>query len=179
MDLIPSFKIDHTRLMPGIYISRQDTISSSSDRQSSTSLITTYDIRMKRPNVEPAIHPNAIHTIEHVIATYLRNDLQWKDRIVYWGPMGCLTGNYLIVKGRPTPQEIYPLVLRAFEYLRDYDGEVPGATVVNCGNCILHDLQMAKYEAAKFVETLKKRPSFDYPMMNRIKTDDGAVFFDS
>ena len=139
MDLIPSFQVDHTLIVPGIYVSRTDTIGGD--------YATTFDVRMKRPNAEPAVHPNALHTIEHVVATFLRNDAEWKDRIVYWGPMGCLTGNYLIVKGRPAPQELYPLIVRAFEYLRDYDGEVPGATAVNCGNYILHDLNMAKWEA--------------------------------
>ncbi len=146
MELIPSFQIDHTRLNPGIYVSRVDAVGDG--------FVTTFDIRMKRPNVEPAVHPNALHTIEHIIATCLRSDAEWKDRIVYWGPMGCLTGNYLIVKGRPSPEEIYPLVLRAFTYLRDYEGEVPGASPKNCGNAILHDLTMAKWEAARFVEAL-------------------------
>ena len=171
MNLIASFQVDHTKIVPGIYESRVDEIGGD--------YATTFDIRMKVPNKEPAIHPNAMHTIEHVVATFLRNDAEWKDRIVYWGPMGCLTGNYLIVKGRPTPQVVYPLVLRAFEHMRDYEGEVPGATPVNCGNYILHDLAMAKWEAARFVEALKKSPCFEYPVANRIKTDAGAVFYDS
>ena len=171
MDLIPSFQVDHTLIVPGIYVSRTDTIGGD--------YATTFDVRMKRPNAEPAVHPNALHTIEHVVATYLRNDPEWKDRIVSWGPMGCLTGNYLIVKGRPSPEEICPLVLRAFEHLRDYEGPVPGATAVNCGNYILHDLAMAKWEAARFVETLKKAPCFAYPVKERITTEKGAVFFDS
>ena len=171
MDLIPSFQVDHTLIVPGIYVSRVDTIGGD--------FATTFDIRMKRPNAEPAVHPNALHTIEHVVATYLRNDPEWKDRIVYWGPMGCLTGNYLIVKGRPKPEDLYPLVLRAFEYMRDYEGEVPGATAVNCGNYILHDLNMAKWEAARFVETLKASPCFTYPVKERITTEKGSVFFDS
>ena len=114
-----------------------------------------------------------------VVATFLRNDPVWKDRIVYWGPMGCLTGNYLIVKGRPTPEEVYPLVLAAFEHLRDYEGPVPGATPVNCGNYILHDLAMAKWEAARFVERLKAKPCFAYPVARRVTTDKGEVFYDS
>ena len=171
MDLIPSFQVDHTLIVPGIYVSRTDTIGGD--------YATTFDVRMKRPNAEPAVHPNALHTIEHVVAPFLRNDAEWKDRIVYWGPMGCLTGNYLIVKGRPAPQELYPLIVRAFEYLRDYDGEVPGATAVNCGNYILHDLNMAKWEAARFVEVLKAKPCFEYPVKERIVTEKGSVFFDS
>lgn len=171
MELIASFQVDHTLIVPGIYVSRTDTIGGDH--------ATTFDIRMKVPNKEPAIHPNAMHTIEHVVATFLRNDAEWKDRIVYWGPMGCLTGSYLIVKGRPTPQELCPLVLRAFEHLRDYDGPVPGATPVNCGNYLLHDLPMARWEAAKYVEILKNSPCFEYPVAERIVTEKGAVFFDS
>ena len=171
MNLIPSFQVDHTRIVPGIYVSRVDGIGGD--------FATTFDVRMKRPNAEPAVHPNALHTIEHVVATYLRNDPEWKDRIVYWGPMGCLTGNYLIVKGRPKPAEIAPLVIAAFEYLRDYEGEVPGATAVNCGNYILHDLAMAKWEAARFVEILKTRPSYDYPTAQRLVTAKGETFYDS
>ena len=171
MELIASFQVDHTKILPGIYVSRVDEIGGD--------YATTFDIRMKRPNAEPAVHPNALHTIEHIVATFLRNEPEWKDRIVYWGPMGCLTGNYLIVKGRPTPQELYPLVLAAFRHLRDYQGEVPGATAVNCGNYLLHDLNMAKYEAARFVEALEKRPVFEYPAADRPLTDQGQLFFDS
>ena len=171
MELIASFQVDHTLIVPGIYVSRTDALGGD--------FATTFDVRMKRPNAEPAVHPNALHTIEHVVATYLRNDPVWKDRIVYWGPMGCLTGNYLIVKGRPTPQEIYPLVVAAFEHMRDYEGEVPGATAVNCGNYRLHDLAMAKWEAARFVEILKSRPCFEYPVASRPVTGKGAVFYDS
>lgn len=102
MNLIASFQVDHTKIVPGIYESRVDEIGGD--------YATTFDIRMKTPNKEPAIHPNAMHTIEHIVATFLRSDAEWKDRIVYWGPMGCLTGSYLIVKGRPKPQELQPLL---------------------------------------------------------------------
>ncbi len=155
MDLIPSFQIDHTKLMPGIYESRFDTIGSE--------FVTTFDIRMKRPNVEPAIHQNAMHTLEHIIATYLRNDPEWKDRIVYWGPMGCLTGCYLIVKGRPTPQELLPVIIRAYQFCADFEGEIPGTQPENCGNYILHDLTIAKYESKLYVQALKTNPCFEYP----------------
>ena len=171
MELIASFQVDHTKIVPGIYVSRTDDIGGDK--------ATTFDIRMKSPNVEPAIHPNAIHTIEHIVATYLRNDPEWKDRIVYFGPMGCLTGNYLIVKGTPKPEEIYPLVLAAFEHLSDYTGDVPGATAINCGNYLLHDLEIAKWEAKEFVRRLKESPSFEYPVAERITTEAGAVFYDS
>ncbi len=169
--LIPSFQVDHTKIVPGIYESRLDTLGDQ--------FATTFDIRMKYPNTEPAIHPNAMHTIEHVIATYLRNDEEWKDQVIYWGPMGCLTGSYLIVKGHPSPEDIYPLMVRAFEHMAEYDDIVPGATAENCGNYLLHDLQIAKYEAALYVKRLKENPSFEYPMVERIQTEKGMTFFDS
>ena len=171
MELIASFQVDHTRIVPGIYVSRVDSVGG--DR------VTTFDVRMKRPNVEPAIHPNAIHSIEHIVATYLRSDPEWKDRIVYWGPMGCLTGNYLIVKGTPTPQEILPLVLAAFRHCRDFEGEVPGTTPETCGNYRLHDLAMAKWEAARYVELLERDPCFEYPTAERTLVDGGREFYDS
>ena len=171
MELIASFQVDHTRIVPGIYVSRVDSVGG--DR------VTTFDVRMKRPNVEPAIHPNAIHSIEHIVATYLRSDPEWKDRIVYWGPMGCLTGNYLIVKGTPTPQEILPLVLAAFRHCRDFKGEVPGTTPETCGNYRLHDLAMAKWEAARYVELLEREPCFEYPTAERTLVDGGREFYDS
>lgn len=171
MDLIPSFQVDHTRLVPGVYVSRIDEVGGSH--------ATTFDIRMKRPNLEPVIHVNAMHTIEHIVATFLRNDAEWKDRIIYWGPMGCLTGSYLIVKGTPAPQEILPLLIRAFEHLSGYDGAVPGTTPETCGNCLLHDLPMAKHEGRLFLNILRTKPCFEYPTAERIETEKGKVFFDS
>lgn len=149
MELIPSFKIDHTKLEPGIYVSRIDEVGGS--------WATTFDVRMKRPNVEPAVEPAALHTIEHIVATHLRNNPEWKDRILYWGPMGCLTGSYLIVKGRMDAAAVAPAVLAAFRSLRDYEGEIPGATPECCGNSALHDLAGAKREAAAYVAVLEKR----------------------
>lgn len=171
MDLIPSFQVDHNLIVPGIYESRVDTLGDE--------FATTFDIRMKKPNIEPAIHPNAMHTIEHIIATFLRNDDEWKDRIIYWGPMGCLTGCYLIVKGRPAPQEILPLLIRAYEFCAEYEGDVPGANPRNCGNYILHDLAMARYEARLYADILKTKPCFEYPMTQRIETEKGQIFYDS
>ncbi len=134
MDLIPSFSVDHTRIVPGIFISRQDTVNDA--------VITTYDIRLTRPNREPAIDVAAMHSLEHIIATFLRNDPDWKDEIIYWGPMGCLTGFYLILKGNRAPHEIYGLLLSAFQSVRNVQ-EVPGATAENCGNYLMHNLPMA------------------------------------
>ena len=170
-DLIPSFQVDHTKIVPGIYESRVDTLGDQ--------YATTFDIRMKHPNLEPAIHPNAMHTIEHIVATFLRNDEEWKDRIIYWGPMGCLTGSYLIVKGHPTSEEILPLMIRAFEHLSEYDDVVPGTTAETCGNYLLHDLNMAKYEGKAYLNYLKTNPGLVYPVAERIMTEKGMTFFDS
>jgi len=164
--LIPSFTIDHTKIVPGIFVSRRDIIGKEE--------LTTFDIRMTTPNIEPTIHPNAMHTIEHIIATYLRNS-ESKDLIVYWGPMGCLTGCYLIMKGHLEPKDIIDLIRKAFEHLRDYEGEVPGATPVNCGNYLLHDLQMAKYEANRY---LLRTWEYEYPKTDALKVR-GKVFHDS
>ena len=159
MELIPSFRVDHKRIIPGVYVSRVDTIGSEH--------VTTYDVRMKLPNAEPAVHPNAMHTIEHVIATYLRNDPFWKDEVIYWGPMGCLTGCYLILKGTRSSEEVLPLVISAFEFCAGFEGAIPGADADSCGNYILQDLNMAKYEAANYVRKLKENPGLVYPAMNK------------
>ena len=143
MNKIPSFTIDHLRLKRGIFVSRQD--------QVGNEVITTFDIRMKEPNNEPALHQGALHTIEHLAATFLRNHPTWKDRIIYWGPMGCLTGNYFITKGDLTPVEILPLMKETFEFIANYEGEIPGATAKDCGNYLLQDLPMARWEANKYL----------------------------
>ena len=174
MKLIESFSIDHRYIIPGIFISRTDNVSNG--------IITTYDVRLKRPNREPAIDVAAMHSLEHIIATYLRNNDNWKEEIIYWGPMGCLTGFYLILKGNRKPQEIYDLLLNAFKEVDKYD-TVPGATVVNCGNYLLHNLGMAKWYAKEFVEYLEKNKDnqliFEYPKTKRLVTNDGNNFFDS
>lgn len=171
MDLIPSFAVDHTDLKPGIYVSRQDKVGEE--------VITTYDIRMTAPNQEPALAPAAIHTIEHLVATYLRNHDGWKENIIYWGPMGCLTGNYLIVKGYFEPEQIRGLMIEAFEYVCGYDDVVPGTTPATCGNCQLHDLPMAKYESRRYVERLRNHFCHEYPGVVRPEDTNGKVFFDA
>ncbi|MDY4666631.1 MAG: S-ribosylhomocysteine lyase [Prevotella sp.] len=149
MNKIPSFTINHERLLRGIYVSRKDAVGAKT--------ITTFDIRMKEPNREPVLHPGASHTIEHLAATFLRNDEEWKDRIIYWGPMGCLTGNYLLVRGDYESRDIVDLMRRTFAFIANYEGEVPGAAPRDCGNYLLHDLPMAKWEARKFlVEVLER-----------------------
>ena len=169
MDLIPSFAVDHTKIIPGIFESRVDQIGDE--------LVTTFDIRLKRPNVEPSIDPAAMHTIEHIVATYLRNHPVWKDELIYWGPMGCLTGFYFITNTAHAilPREIEPLMRAAFRHQANYRGEVPGATPVNCGNYQLHDLAMAKYEAKVF---LGQKWKFDYPPARRIKAG-ARTFYDA
>ena len=149
MEKIPSFTINHDMLLRGIYVSRKDMVGGET--------VTTFDIRMKEPNREPALHVGPLHTIEHLAATYLRNDAAWRDRIIYWGPMGCLTGNYLLMRGDLTPRDILPLMQHTFRFIADFNGDVPGAASKDCGNYLLHDLPMARYEARKFlVEVLQQ-----------------------
>jgi len=159
MDKIPSFTINHEALLRGIYVSRKDNVGNET--------ITTFDIRMKEPNREPVLHNGAIHTIEHLAATYLRNDAEWKDRIIYWGPMGCLTGNYLLLKGDIESKDIIELMKRTFKFVANFEGNIPGAAAKDCGNYLLHDLPMAKYEAAKYLhEVLEniKEENLVYPI---------------
>ncbi len=161
MEKIPSFTIDHNRLLRGIYVSRKDEVGGDT--------VTTFDIRMKEPNREPALHPGALHTIEHLAATYLRNDAEWKDRIVYWGPMGCLTGNYLLMKGDLQPADIVELMKRTFRFVAEFEGDVPGAAPQDCGNWLLHDLPMARWEARKFLEEVLeniKEENMNYPQLD-------------
>ncbi|MBE6818685.1 MAG: S-ribosylhomocysteine lyase [Ruminococcaceae bacterium] len=174
MELIQSFSVDHTRIVPGIFTSRVDVLGAQK--------VTTYDIRLKKPNREPVIDVAAMHSLEHLIATFLRNDPAWKEEVIYWGPMGCLTGFYLILKGNRAPQEIYALLLAAFRAVGDAE-EVPGATAVNCGHYLMHNLNMAKWYAAEFAEYLEKNAEnpavFEYPKAERLITDDGQQFYDS
>lgn len=144
---IPSFTIDHTRLEPGIFVSRRD-ITPSGDP------ITTFDIRMTRPNREEAIAPDALHALEHLAATFLRNHPLWAPKVVYWGPMGCCTGNYLILQGRLNPEDIVDLMRQTMEYIRDFVGEIPGASPRDCGNYTFMDLDGAKKAATRFLEIL-------------------------
>ncbi|MBR5037074.1 MAG: S-ribosylhomocysteine lyase [Prevotella sp.] len=149
MNKIPSFTIDHCRLLRGIYVSRKDSVGGD--------VVTTFDIRMKEPNREPALHPGSLHTIEHLAATFLRNDPEWRDRIVYWGPMGCLTGNYLLIRGDYESKDIVDLMQRTFRFIADYEGDIPGAAPRDCGNYLLHDLPMARLEARRFLNEVLLR----------------------
>jgi len=149
MKKIASFTIDHTRLLRGIYVSRKDEVGGD--------IVTTFDIRMKEPNREPTLGQGAIHTIEHLAATFLRNDPEWSDRIIYWGPMGCLTGNYLLLRGDLSSEDIVPLMRKTFEFIADYDEDIPGAAPADCGNYLLHDLPMAKWESRKYLTEVLDR----------------------
>ena len=144
MEKIASFTIDHTRLLRGVYVSRKDKVEGGG-------MITTFDIRMKLPNREPAISQGAIHTIEHLAATFLRNHPVWGSKVVYWGPMGCCTGNYLLLQGDLEPTDILPLMEELFTFIANYDEDIPGASAVECGNYMLNNLPMAKWEARKFL----------------------------
>ena len=144
MEQIASFTVNHMRLLPGIYVSRKDS--------TGQDVVTTYDIRMTRPNFEPVMNTAEIHTIEHLGATFLRNHEEWGDRIVYFGPMGCRTGFYLIVAGDYDSEDILPLMREMFEFIRNYEGEVPGAAPACCGNYLDLNLPMAKYLADKYLD---------------------------
>lgn len=160
MEIIPSFTIDHSCLNPGIYVSRRDTITTP---WAEDIVITSYDIRMTAPNREPALNPAAMHTIEHLVATFLRNHPDWADKVIYWGPMGCMTGNYLIIKGKYDPETIRTLMLEAFSFVAEYEGIVPGTSPDECGNCLMHDLPMAKWEAKRYLERLRNSFCSEYP----------------
>ena len=174
MKMIQSFSVDHRLIVPGIFVSREDQVGEGT--------VTTYDIRLKKPNREPVIDVAAMHSLEHLIATFLRNDPDWKDDIIYWGPMGCLTGFYLILKGSRSSRDIYDLVLRAFRSVNDAQ-EVPGTAPENCGHYLMHNLGMEKWYAAEFAQYLEanaeKPEIFEYPRTERLVTDDGRRFFDS
>ena len=147
MDKITSFTIDHLRLLPGLYVSRKD--------QAGTQTVTTFDLRLTRPNQEPVMNTAEVHTIEHLAATYLRNEPNWKDKILYFGPMGCRTGFYLLITGDYTSEQILPLVLDCFRFIRDYLGEVPGASARDCGNYLDMNLPMANYWGARYCALLE------------------------
>lgn len=155
MEKIASFCIDHTKLLPGIYLSRRD--------RCKDCTVTTFDIRMTAPNREPVIDQPALHTIEHLAATWLRN-CPIKDSIVYFGPMGCRTGCYLLVFGELSPAQIEPYVRGAFEFIVDFEGEIPGAKADECGNYLEQNLSMAKYYAIRYLNELKNNKRFEYPV---------------
>lgn len=143
METIASFTVDHLKLLPGVYVSRKDC--------TGTDIVTTFDLRMTRPNFEPVMNTAEIHTIEHLGATFLRNHPQMGEKIVYFGPMGCRTGFYLILAGDYESVDIIPLLKEMFTFIRDYEGEIPGAAPEACGNYLDLNLPMAKYVADRYL----------------------------
>ena len=144
MEKIASFTIDHIKLQPGIYVSRKDQIGQE--------VVTTFDLRMTSPNEEPVMNTAEVHTIEHLGATYLRNKEEIRDKVIYFGPMGCRTGFYLLLAGDYASKDIVALVTEMFEFIRDYRGEVPGASPKDCGNYLDMNLGMANYLADRYLE---------------------------
>lgn len=144
MKPIASFTINHLTLLPGVYVSRKDRVGDS--------VVTTFDIRMTRPNVEPVMNTAEVHTIEHLAATFLRNHAEFGSRIVYFGPMGCRTGFYLLLAGDYESEDILPLLKELFAFIRDFNGEVPGASAIACGNYLDMNLPMANYYGKRYLE---------------------------
>lgn len=155
MEKIASFTINHLVLEPGVYVSRKDTTPGGD-------VITTFDIRMTRPNREAALTPEALHAMEHLAATYLRNHKTWGSRVVYWGPMGCCTGNYLLMGGDLGSADILPLVRETMEFVAAFEGDVPGATPRDCGNYSYMDLPAAREAARRYLKELET-PCLVYP----------------
>ncbi len=147
MEKITSFTIDHNLLQPGLYVSRKDPIG--------THTVTTFDLRLTSPNEEPVMNTAEMHTIEHLAATYLRNAPEWKDKVLYFGPMGCRTGFYLLLAGDYTSLAALPLVTECFRFIRDFKGEVPGASAKDCGNYLDMNLDMAKYWGRRYTQLLE------------------------
>ena len=157
MEKITSFTIDHIKLQPGLYVSRKDKIGCET--------VTTFDLRLTNPNEEPVMNTAEIHTMEHLAATYLRNEPVWKDKVIYFGPMGCRTGFYLLLAGDHESADIVPLVKACFEFIRDFRGEVPGASAKDCGNYLDMNLPMANYWGKKYAQLLENidREHLIYP----------------
>jgi len=158
MELIESFKIDHTKLLRGIYVSRVDKFDDH--------ICTTIDIRIKAPNKEPVIDMPALHTIEHLGASFLRNDDKANDQLIYFGPMGCRTGFYAIFSGEHTSMELMQVLTEMFVFIANFNGDIPGASAKECGNYLEHNLEMAKYEANIFLNEVLKvisRKNLEYP----------------
>jgi len=153
MQKITSFTIDHIRLQTGLYVSRVDYAGSEA--------ITTFDIRMTRPNAEPVMDTAAAHAFEHLGATWLRNNPEWQDKILYFGPMGCRTGFYLLLAGKYTSREALPLIDGMFRFVAAYEGEIPGAAAKDCGNYLDLNLSMAKYHAEKYIREVLDNPADD------------------
>jgi len=154
---IDSFSVDHTKLKRGLYVAGRVKVAYET--------LTTFDVRLKRPYVDEVMDTGAVHAIEHLGAVFLRNDELWGHKIVYWGPMGCRTGFYLIMFGELEPADVLPLIERLFDYIAEYDGEIPGANPKECGYCVDMSLSSAKIDAAEYYNLLidAKKENFNYP----------------
>ncbi|WMC91174.1 S-ribosylhomocysteine lyase [Kineothrix sp. MB12-C1] len=146
MEKIASFTIDHIKLQPGVYVSRKDAVGEYT--------ITSFDLRMTSPNEEPVMNTAEMHAIEHLAATFLRNHADYKEKTIYFGPMGCRTGFYLLLNGDYSSKDIVPLMVEMYEFIRDFEGEIPGASAKDCGNYLDMNLNMAKYLAKKYLDTV-------------------------
>lgn len=146
MEKIASFTVDHLKLKTGLYVSRKDKVGNET--------ITTFDLRMTRPNFEPVMNTAEIHTLEHLGATFLRNDSEWKDKVIYFGPMGCRTGFYMVLAGDLTSQDVLDLTRRLFKFCTEFEGDVPGQAAKDCGNYLDMNLDMAKYRASNYLDVL-------------------------
>ena len=144
MEKITSFTIDHIKLVPGVYVSRKDTVGNE--------IITTFDLRMTSPNDEPVMNTAEMHTIEHLAATFLRNHNEFGSKVIYFGPMGCRTGFYLLLAGDYESRDIVELMIELFQFIAEFDGEVPGASAKDCGNYLDMNLPMARYLARKYLD---------------------------
>ena len=147
METIASFTIDHIKLQPGLYVSRKDAVGAQ--------IVTTFDLRLTSPNEEPVMNTAEMHTIEHLAATFLRNHEVWKQRVLYFGPLGCRTGFYLLLTGDLTSRDVLPLVTECFQFIRDFRGDVPGASAVECGNYLDMNLPMANYWGKRYADLLE------------------------
>ena len=147
VEKIASFTVDHIKLLPGLYVSRKDKVGAET--------VTTFDLRLTKPNEEPVLNTAEVHTIEHLGATYLRNEPTWREKVLYFGPMGCRTGFYLLLAGDYSSREVLPLVTECFRFIRDYRDAVPGASPKDCGNYLDMNLPMANYWGAKYVGVLE------------------------
>lgn len=157
MEKIASFRVNHLALLPGVYVSRRDTFGAEGGEGGEDAAVaeaTTFDVRMTAPNREAPLSPRALHAMEHLAATFLRNHPVWGSEIVYWGPMGCCTGNYLIVKGHREPHDLLPLLGETFRFIAGFEGEIPGATPRDCGNYSFMDLEGAREAARRFLAVL-------------------------
>jgi len=157
MEKIASFQIDHLRLKPGAYVSRKDKFSDL--------VLTTFDLRFKEPNKEPVMDQPALHTIEHLCATFLRSHTDWSQKVVYFGPMGCRTGFYIILEGELKSADIVPLLLEMLDWIEKFKGEIPGASAIECGNWREQNIEMAKWECRKYAALLRNATAenFEYP----------------